>query len=62
MDEILSLTEVAVLMGLSRSRIYQIWHEWEDKGVRILKAYPNGQPRFFKQDIINLMQSGYKTT
>lgn len=55
-DEILTLSEVAVLLKISKHSVYKIWHEWRDRGVRVLKLRPNSVPRFFKSDILKMMQ------
>jgi excisionase family DNA binding protein len=60
MEEVLTLKDVAKVMKCSLSTVYHNWNEWEEKGLRILKSGVNGHPRFYRDDILEFMESGYK--
>jgi DNA-directed RNA polymerase specialized sigma subunit len=55
-DEILTLKEVAELLKISPNYVYQIWPSWRDKGVKVLKAAANSAPRFYKSEILKMME------
>lgn len=54
--EIITLEEAARILKISKGYAYQIWHEWRDKGVRVLKLRANAAPRFYLQDILKMME------
>lgn len=60
-DELISIREVAEMMKVSRSLVYSLWTTWEKKGLRVMKASPNGHPRFYKSEIVKMLENSYKT-
>lgn len=54
--EILTLTEAADLLKISRGYAYQTYPRWREYGVRILKMAPNGVPRFYLSDILKMLE------
>lgn len=56
-DEIITLDEVAKLTKYKKSYLYQIYNSFRDYGVRILKPAPNARPRFYRSDILKMMES-----
>ena len=55
-SEIITLAEACELIGISLGYGYQIWHTWRDKGVRVLQHSPNARPRFYRKDILKMME------
>ncbi len=56
-DEIITLEEVAKLTKFNKGYLKQIYNSWRDYGVRILKMAPNAKPRFYKKDIIRMLEA-----
>ncbi len=56
-DEIITLEEVAKLTKFSKDHIRHIYNSWRDYGVRILKMAPNAKPRFYRSDIIRMLEA-----
>lgn len=56
-DEIITLKEVAELTRYKIGYLYQVYHLWPARGVRIIKAAPNARPRFYRSEIIRMMES-----
>lgn len=56
-DEILTLDDVAKLTRYKKSYLYQIYNSFRDYGVRILKPAPNARPRFYKSDILKMLEA-----
>ena len=56
-DELLTLKEVADLTKYKLSYLYKVYHFWRDRGVRIITATPNASPRFYKTDILKMMEA-----
>lgn len=54
--EILTLTEAADLLRISRNYAYQVYPKWREFGVRILRMAPNSPPRFYKADILRMLE------
>lgn len=54
--EIITLAQACDILKISRGYGYQIWTNWRDYGVRVLKAHPNARPRFYVQDILKMME------
>lgn len=54
--DILTLKEVAALIKISMGRAYQTYYNWPKYGVRILRAGPNYPPRFYKHEILRMME------
>lgn len=55
-DPILDLEKAAKILGISRSYAYKHWHEWRLYKVRVLKMRPNAQPRFYKSDLLKMLE------
>jgi len=55
-DDILTLCEASKLLRISMGYAYQSYHLWKDYGVRILKPRPNAHPRFYRKDILKMME------
>jgi len=55
-NEILTLAQACRLIGISRWHGYRIYFKWPDYGVRVLKHSPNAQPRFYRRDILRMME------
>ena len=55
-NEILTLEEVADLTKYSLGYLRRTYTSWMDRGVRILKAAPNAKPRFYREDIIKMLE------
>lgn len=55
-SEIITLTEAAKILRISRGYAYQVWHKWPDQGVRVLKMAPNATPRFYLSDILKMLE------
>lgn len=55
-SEILTLSEVADLTKYKKGYLYKVYNSWRDYGVRILKPAPNARPRFYKADILKMME------
>jgi len=55
-DEILTLDDVAKLTKYKKSYLYQIYNSFRDYGVQILKPAPNARPRFYKSEILKMME------
>ncbi len=55
--EILNLEEACQLIGLSISRGYKVYFQWRDYGVRILKYAPTARPRFYRKDILRMLEA-----
>lgn len=54
---LLTIKETAEMLKISQGHVYRIYNSWRDKGVRILKLTPNGDPRFYLSDILHLIES-----
>ena len=54
--EIINLTQACQLIGISRWHGYRIYHLWPDYNVKILKHAPNARPRFYRKDILRMME------
>ena len=54
--EILTLTEAAKVLKISRGYAYQIYPKWREYGVRILKIAPNATPRFYLADLLKMLE------
>lgn len=56
-DEFLTLKEISLILKVSMAQIYRTWHSWSDYGVRILRLTPNAEPRFYKSDILKMLEA-----
>jgi hypothetical protein len=56
-SEIITLTEACQLIGISIWHGYRIYHKWPDYGVRVLKHTPTAYPRFYRRDILKMMET-----
>ena len=56
-DEIITLEEVAKLTKHNKDYLSQIYNSWREYGVRVLKLAPNARPRFYKSDIIKMLEA-----
>ena len=56
-DEIITLEEVAKLTKFNKNYLRQVYNSWKDYGVCILKLHPNAQPRFYKSEILKMLES-----
>jgi hypothetical protein len=54
--EIMDLNEACQLIGISTGYGYRVYHLWPGYGVRILKHHPNARPRFYRKDILRMME------
>lgn len=55
-SEIIDLAQACQLIGISRWHGYRIYFKWIDYGVRVLKHSPTAQPRFYRKDILRMME------
>lgn len=55
-DEVMSIADVAKFLGMSPNYLYKKWTSWRKYGVRVLKIGPNAAPRFYKSDIIKMLE------
>lgn len=57
-DEIITLEEVAALIKYSLQYLNNNYMKlFCDRGVRILRLKPGARPRFYRRDIIKLMEA-----
>ena len=56
-DEVLTLKEAASFLKISPNYVYKIWPSWRDAGVKVLKLNPNSTPRFYKSDILRMLET-----
>ena len=56
-DEIITLEDVAKLTKFDKGYLKRRYNAWRDYGVRILKMTPNSKPRFYKSDIIRMLEA-----
>lgn len=56
-DEILTIEEVARFIKFPKSYVYKNYNMWRDYGLRILSTHPNARPRFWKSDIVKVLEA-----
>ncbi len=54
--EIITLAEACEILGISYSWGCHIYHIWPKYDVRILKYSPNARPRFYRKDILKMLE------
>ena len=55
-DEIITLEEVAKLTKFDKGYLKRRYNTWRSYGVRILKIAPNAKPRFYRSDILRMLE------
>lgn len=53
-DQLLTLKEVAVFLRIKPGYMYQIWTKL---GIRPIVPYPDARPRFWKSDVIRMLDA-----
>lgn len=56
-DEILTMDEVAKLIKFPKSYVSKHYNSWRDYGLRVLITHPNARPRFWRSDIIKVLEA-----
>ena len=56
-DEIITLEEVAKLTKFNKDYLGQVYSTWQEYGVRILRISPNAKPRFYKSEILKMLEA-----
>jgi len=54
---IVTLKEIMKIFKFGKTKVYEEWPSWRDKGVRVLQSKANDDPRFYLKDILKMMES-----